>query len=71
MKNLIRKRFEGGRIWDHDIESANEMVARYIRSLGGNDAMVEDILDLMHQDTPLTKWDGERILQAIDDYIDR
>lgn len=71
MKNLIRKRFEGGRIWDYDIESANEIVARYIRSLGGNDAMIEDILDLMHQDTPLTKWDGERILQAIDDYIDR
>lgn len=71
MKDLIRREFEDGKIWEHDIESANEMVAKYIQSLGGNDAMVEDILDLMHQDTPLTKWDGERIIRAIDDYIDR
>ena len=70
MRNLIKEQFEGGKIWEHDIQSANEMVAKYIRSLGGNEWMVEDILDLIHHGQ-LDEWDGEKILRMIDDYIDR
>lgn len=71
MRNLIKEQFEGGKIWEHDIQSANEMVAKYIRSLGGNEWMVEDILDLMHHNPSMNEWDGEKIIRMIDDYIGR
>lgn len=72
MQDMMKKEFEGGKIWDHDIESANTMITDYIRYLGGDESMAEDILGLIHDDIhSLTIWDGEKIMRLIDDYIDR
>ena len=72
MENAIRDEFKDGKIWEHDIEYANTLIADYIRYLGGNDAMIEDILDIIHNgELPLDKWDGEKIIRLVEDYIDR
>lgn len=72
MQNAMIEDFKDGKIWEHDIEYANTMVASYVKSLGGDDAMVEDILGLIHGDIhPLTIWNGEKIMRLVDDYIDR
>lgn len=72
MEDMIMKEFEDGRIWEHDIESANEMVTDYIRFLGGDKATAEDILGIIHNgELSLDKWNGERIIRLVSDYIDR
>ena len=72
MEDAIKREFEDGRIWEHDIEFANKMVTDYIRFLGGNEEMAEDILAIIHDgDISLTHWNGERIIRLVDDYIDR
>ena len=72
MEELMREEFIDGQIWENDIESANEMVANYIKSIGGNNEMVEDILGIIHDsDTVLNKWDFDKIKSLIEDYIDR
>ena len=72
MENAIRDEFKDGKIWDNDIEYANTLIADYIRFRGGNDATVEDILDCIHgSNIPLNELDGDKILQIIEDYIDR
>ena len=72
MQNTMIEEFKDGKIWEHDVEYANAMVASYVKFLGGDDAMVEDILRLIHEDiNPLTMWDGEKIMGLVNDYIDR
>lgn len=70
-QNLLAK-FEDGRIWEHDIESANELVTRYVESVGGDKLMAEDILHIIHNGgISLGYWDGNRIVELVADYIDR
>lgn len=72
MQNAMREDFKDGKIWEHDVEYANTMVISYVKSLGGDDAMAEDILGLIHEDIhPLTMWNGEKIMRLVNDYIDR
>jgi hypothetical protein len=74
MKDKIIREFEGGKIWEHDIESANELVTEYIKSVGGDQLMAEDILDLIHNSAPhytLNQFDGNMIIKCVEDYIDR
>ena len=72
MQELIKREFNDGRIWEHDIQSANEMVADYIRFLGGDNEMAEDILGIIHNgEIQLNEWDGNKIVRLIDDYINR
>ena len=71
MENLLDG-LKDGRIWEHDIESANELVTKYVKSLGGNDAMAEDILYIIHNGgISLGYWDSARIIELVTDYIDR
>lgn len=72
MEDAIIDEFKDGKIWNHDIEYANTLIADYIRFRGGNDAMIEDLLDCIHgSNIPLNELDGGRILQMVEDYIDR
>lgn len=72
MKGILGDEFNNGRIWEHDIESANKLVTDYIRSLGGDEEMAEDILGIIHNGgLSLGYWDADRIMRLVDDYIDR
>lgn len=72
MRNKILDEFKDGIIWAHDIESANEMVTEYVKSIGGDELMAEDILCIIEEsDIPLNEWDGNKVIKLIDDYVDR
>lgn len=72
MKKWLIDQFKDGIIWAHDIESANEMVTKYIKSIGGDELMAEDILMIITEsDRSLNEWDGNEIIKLVDDYIDR